>query len=144
MAANPETRFGKRLRKLLKAGHDIRVENPACPGTPDLNDCIDGVEFWIEFKQVREMPKRPDTPVFRDALRPEQVVWHYKRARCGGRSFIAGYVEDLDIIYVIPGKYAREFNQATRAELDDWTVPLEAIWDASWTGYLADQKTHQR
>ena len=144
MAANPETRFGKRFRKLLKAGHDIRVENPACPGTPDLNDCIDGVEFWVEFKQVKEMPKRPDTPVFRDALRPEQVVWHYKRAHVGGRSFIAGYVEDVDLVYIIPGKHAREFNLMCRSELDALTVPLETLWDGSWTGSWAAKKTPQK
>lgn len=135
MAANPETRFGKRIRGKLPSGHDIRVENPACPGTPDLNGCISGVEFWIEFKQVKSMPKRPDTPVFKGCLRPEQVVWLYKRSRVGGRCFIVAYVEDVDIYYVIPGKYAREFNEMSRARLDELTIPLEDIWDASKTGF---------
>ena len=128
MSSNPETRFSKRFRKLLPKGHQIRVENPAHPGTPDYNDCVDGVEFWIEFKQTKEMPKRADTPVFRDALRAEQVVWLYKRALAGGRCFIVAYVEDLDIVYIIPGKHAREFNGMTRAELDSLTVQMGEIW----------------
>lgn len=128
MSGGPETRFGKRLRKKLPPGHDIRVENPACPGTPDLNACINGVEFWIEFKQVKAMPKRDDTPVFSGCLRPEQVVWLYKRSRVGGRCYIAGYVEDLDITYIIPGKHAREFNGMCRAELDALTLQVEDLW----------------
>lgn len=131
MAANPETRFSKRFRKLLPKGHQVRVENPAHPGTPDYNDCIEGVEFWLEFKQTKAMPKRPETPVFRDALRPEQVVWLYLRARAGGRCFIVAYVEDVDIIYIIPGIHAKEFNDFTRSQLDSLTVELEAIWKAS-------------
>ena len=128
MASNPETRFGKRLRKKLPPGHDIRVENPACPGTPDFNDCVNGVEFWIEFKQVKAMPKLLSTPVFSGCLRPEQVVWLYKRSRVGGRCYIAGSVEDLDITYIISGKHAREFNSLTRVELDALTIPLEDVW----------------
>lgn len=134
MSSNPETRFGKRLRKKLPPGHDIRVENPACPGTPDFNDCINGVEFWVEFKQVKFMPKRAETPVFTGCLRPEQIVWLYKRSRVGGRCYIAGYVEDLDITYIIPGKHAREFNAMTRSELDELNIPLESLWDSGQTG----------
>src|SRR5690348_11902747 len=142
MASNPETRFGKRFRKKLKYGHDIRVENPACPGTPDLNDCINGVEFWVEFKQTKEMPKLPDTPVFRGALRPEQVLWLYKRASVGGRCYIAAYVEDLDITYIIPGKHAREFNSMNRAQLDSLNITMEAMWTS--TGGKVEPLIHQK
>lgn len=128
MASNPETRFSKRFRKLLPPGHQIRVENPAHPGTPDFNCCIDGVEFWVEFKQVKTMPKRPDTPVFRDALRPEQVVWLYKRSLCGGRCFIAAYVEDSDTTYILEGKHSREFNDMTREQLESLNLKLEELW----------------
>lgn len=144
MASNPETRFGKRFRSKLKAGHDIRVENPACPGTPDFNDCIDGVEFWVEFKQVKAMPKLSGTPVFKGCLRPEQIVWLYKRSRAGGRCYIAGYVEDLNITYIIPGKHAREFNEMSRSELDLLTIPMEDIWEPVKTGGSAENLTHPK
>ena len=134
--SNPETRFSKRIRKLLPSGgHQVRVENPAHPGTPDYNDCIEGVEIWLEFKQTPSFPARPDTPVFgKKGLRPDQVVWHVKRARAGGRSYIVALVEESDVFYVIEGKHAREFNDMTRAELDSLTLPLEVVWAKSPTG----------
>lgn len=112
----------------------MRVENPACPGTPDFNTCIAGVEIWVEFKQVKAMPKLQNTPVFTNCLKPEQVLWHYKRSLAGGRSYIAGYVEDKDIFYIIPGKYAREFNSMSRPQLDELTIELEEMWKPSSTG----------
>lgn len=126
--SNPETRFSKRFRSRLPSGHEVRVENPARPGTPDFNFCTQGVELWVEFKQVKEMPKKPDTPVFRGCLRPEQVLWLFMRSRVGGRCYIAAYVEDLDITYIIPGRHAREFNGMTRDQLDSLTIPMEAMW----------------
>lgn len=128
MASNPETRFGKRFRKKLPNGHDIRVENPAHPGTPDLNACINGIEFWVEFKQVESFPKLSDTPVFRGCLKPHQALWHLKRSQAGGRSFIVAGVLKEDITYIIPGKHAMEFNVLPRSRLDELTIPLESIW----------------
>ena len=132
---NPETRASKRYRKKLPQGcHNLRVENPACPGTPDLNYCHQGVEGWIEFKQVKSLPKRPETPVFTGALRPEQVLWHIKRVRSDGRTFICGYVEETDEFFLIPGKYAQEFNDMCLERLRVLNRPMEALWEVSLTG----------
>lgn len=129
MSSNPETRFGKRVRKLFPSeAHTMRVENPACPGTPDLNVCHQGLEFWPELKHVHEFPKRPDTPVFPGALRPEQVLWHYQRSRAGGRSYIVANVEGAGVTYVIEGKHSREFNSMSRSRLDELTLKVEDMW----------------
>lgn len=129
MSSNPETRFGKRFRKLVPPeAHLIRVENPACPGTPDINVCYNGIEFWIELKHTHELPKRPDTPVFRGALKPEQVLWHYQRSRAKGRSYIVAEVEDEGITYVIEGKHSREFNSLSKSQLDDLNLKPEEMW----------------
>lgn len=132
--AKPESLFWRKLKKKLPPGHIIRVENPAHPGTPDVNLCVNGVESWPELKQVKAFPKREDTPVFTGALRPDQILWHFLRSRAGGRSYIVAYVEEADVIYVIEGKHSKEFNSMPRARLDELTLPLEAIWEPLSTG----------
>jgi hypothetical protein len=126
--SKPETLFWKKLKKRLPSGHIIRVENPAHPGTPDINGCIRGVEIWMELKQVPALPKRDTTPVFTGALRPEQVLWHTLRWKAGGRSYIVAYVEEQDLIYTIEGEYAKEFNDMPKARLDELNLPLETVW----------------
>lgn len=49
-------------------------------GVPDSNGCAAGVEFWVEFKV---------TVGWAVTLRPEQVAWLMRRARAGGRVFVA-------------------------------------------------------
>lgn len=49
-------------------------------GIPDSNACKNGIEFWIEYKK---------TDNNKIGLRPDQVGWHMRRSRVGGRSFIA-------------------------------------------------------
>ena len=49
-------------------------------GVPDSNGCKDGCEFWIEYKKA---------DAWAVTLRSEQVGWLTKRARFGGRVFVA-------------------------------------------------------
>lgn len=106
----------------------MRVENPIHLGTPDVNCCADGVEFWVELKRVESFPKLASTPVFTGCLKPEQVLWHHARSRAGGVSYIVGLVESEDKVYVVPGKYSMEFNSMTREKLDSLTLKLEDMW----------------
>jgi hypothetical protein len=76
-------------------------------GIPDANGCWGGHEWWVEYKQ---------TPEWTCPLRPEQVGWLTRRARAGGRVFVAvrrhcaprprtpGY----DELWLFPGALARE------------------------------------
>lgn len=130
----PETIFWKKLRKKLPRGshaHIIRVENPAHPGTPDVNMCINGVEVWPELKRVKDFPKGEDTPVFTGVMRAEQRLWHKERSKAGGRSYLVGLVESEEVIYVIPGSYIMEFEKMSRKRLDELNLPLEAMWAPS-------------
>lgn len=68
------------LRENIPAVHWCTVESGAiAPGTPDVNGCRHGSEFWIECKQ---------TDGWAVTLRPEQVGWLMRRARAGGRVFV--------------------------------------------------------
>lgn len=67
--------------KLRKNAHWQSVETGLIgPGTPDANCCLNGREFWIEFKQ---------TSGWKPHIRVEQIAWHKTRAFVGGVSFVA-------------------------------------------------------
>ena len=50
-------------------------------GIPDSNACYKGQEFWIEFKKTDRVKIA--------SLHPDQVGWHLRRYRAGGRTFFA-------------------------------------------------------
>ena len=49
-------------------------------GVPDLNYCLEGTEGWIELKS---------TAAWAVKIEPGQVAWIERRARAGGRVFVA-------------------------------------------------------
>lgn len=128
MVAKRESAVWRSLKKKLPPGHTQRVENPANPGTPDVNAFIQGVEFWAELKQVSRSPALESTPVFTGCLKPQQILWHVLRQRAGGRSFIVGYVGDLDELFIIHGKRAEEFNSMTLKQLRTHTLEISDMW----------------
>jgi hypothetical protein len=72
----------------------VRVENPAWPGTPDVHWCMDGIEGWLELKEVPEWPKRPGTPLRIDHYTSQQRVWQRRRYNAGGRVHVLIKVSD--------------------------------------------------
>lgn len=70
-------------------------------GIPDLNYCWRGLEGWVECKR---------TTAWAVNLDPKQVAWLTRRARHGGRVFIAvrRMTRNVDELHVIPGEFARE------------------------------------
>lgn len=77
-------------------------------GVPDSNFCAPpGIEGWVEFKQTEEWAV---------TLRPEQVGWLCRRARAGGRVFVAvrrwpaasRRREAADELWLLAGAAARE------------------------------------
>lgn len=74
-------------RRVVKALHDldpIAVENPAYPGTPDVN-CTLG---WIELKQLEGWPVRATTAVRIPHFTQQQRVWLKRRWRQGGSAWL--------------------------------------------------------
>ena len=76
-------------------------------GVPDVNFCFAGTEGWIENKVAATNKVE---------MRPEQVAWHERRIRAGGRTFIAVRFkhsggprkgDPVDRLYLYPGIEAR-------------------------------------
>ena len=80
-----ESGMRENLCRRLKKLDAVAVENPARPGTPDVN-FIGG---WIECKWLRAWPKRVGTPVKLDhPLLAGQKVWIRRRNRRGGKAWV--------------------------------------------------------
>ncbi len=77
---------------LSKYGHAVPVESLACPGVPDVNYCLGGLEGWIELKQGR------------DVLRPTQRLWIRNRLKSHGIVWLL-YRGD-DTCYLLDGETA--------------------------------------
>ena len=77
--------------KLL--GDVERVENALTRGTPDVNGCFEGHEYWLELKVLDAKNKCE--------LRPEQYLWHRKRQENGGRVFVLARNEDVIKLYQV-------------------------------------------
>ena len=64
--------------------HAIPVENPAQPGTPDVNY----IEGWIELKWLRAWAKRATTVIHIDHWTRRQKIWHFRRRCAGGQAWV--------------------------------------------------------
>ena len=67
----------------LRSLDAVAVENPAYPGTPDVNY----VEGWIELKWLRKWPVNGGI-VKIEHFSPQQKVWLVKRWSKGGNVFL--------------------------------------------------------
>lgn len=98
---------------LNRAGLDaIRVENPARPGTPDVNY----LHGWIENKWARHWPVRPGTKLAVDHFTPQQRVWLLRRSRAGGRVHLLLKVGETWMLFE-GSVAARLLGHATKEEL---------------------------
>lgn len=61
--------------------HPVAVENPICPGTPDVNHA----HGWLELKHLDAWPKRETTFVDFPTWSQEQRLWFKQRLKAGGR-----------------------------------------------------------
>lgn len=97
-------------------GHFTRIEFNVIAGIPDVSYCIAGAEGYCELKYREDLPARITTQVFgREGLREDQEIWISERVRHAGRVYILAQAEDR--VFLIPGKYASEFNSMTLHQL---------------------------
>lgn len=101
-----------RVVRDLKSLNAIAVENPALPGTPDVNY----VEGWIELKQLPEWPAREETTVNVSTFTPQQRVWHLRRRMAGGISWLLLQVGQ-EFLLIDGAQAALSLGHVTRREL---------------------------
>lgn len=87
--AKPENRLKKYLIKIMGTRWDIQShEDRYSLGIPDLSYGAKGVNGWIELKQVKDWPMKPDTPVDLNHFTPLQVNWLRRRGKKGSRCYV--------------------------------------------------------
>ena len=74
-------------------------------GVPDTNFCCEGVEGWIEFKETKGIKVN---------VSPEQCAWMARRARAGGRTFIAvrQRTGEDDLLWIASGEFGERLREA--------------------------------
>lgn len=100
--------LSKIFREHLLRFHWQRIESGLTGGgIPDTNYCVNGIEGWIEWKKTNSN---------KVTMRPDQVGWHLRRYRAGGRTFIAVRLQHsggprrgvpVDSLYLYAGRDAR-------------------------------------
>jgi hypothetical protein len=93
------------------------IETFTEPGVPDSFFCKDGRCGWVEFK------KTDGNKIA--SLTPQQVAWHARLARKGGRSFFA--VRRGDELIIVDGALGDELRRGGLSE-----VARIASWRTPW------------
>lgn len=75
-----DANLGSIFQKHIPKAHWQRIETLVGRGTPDMNGCLWGKEFWVENKTTSGWAVTFETG---------QVAWHEQRIRAGGRTFVA-------------------------------------------------------
>jgi len=73
-----------RVCKALRSLNAIAVENPAYPGTPDVNYA----EGWLELKWLRRWPDHVHDIVMIPHFTQQQRIWIINRWRVGGEVYL--------------------------------------------------------
>jgi hypothetical protein len=108
------------FRKKFQDWHWTSIETGlVSPGTPDAEFCAPGgISGWIEFKQ---------TSGWAIKFQPLQIPWIHRRARLGGRVFIA-VRRKKDELFVIEGSRILELEEYGLKKFS----PIEGIGARNW------------
>lgn len=109
-----ESRAYKRLKAMHPGAHWQRFESWSGVGVFDANACQDGVEIWVENKEVRPV-KRP-TPdwIVKAKVRKSQIAWQKQRSESGGRTFVALMLGPS--LLVLPGAFILNLHRGVEYE----------------------------
>lgn len=99
----PEQKFWSSLKRNCTIPGDVmRVENQVCPGTPDLNSCHAGVEFWVELKVGQR------SRLFK-LFKRSQIPWHLRRVMQYGKVYVLLLEKDgTMVLYRVKWAIAKE------------------------------------
>lgn len=92
-------------------------------GVPDANYCLSGHEGWIEFKQAKH---------WKVGIWPEQVGWIERRARAGGRAFMAVRRAQDELWILAPGGVREAAEGGLKAVTEGNRLGLWGSGPASW------------
>jgi|TARA_E500000318_G_scaffold106694_1_gene114984 hypothetical protein len=84
------------LQKTKNNWHLMRIESNTINGIPDVNGCINGVDFWLELKSKE---------IKNCGLSKYQINWHTDRLAAGGKVFILLFApsqKSLKILQINP------------------------------------------
>lgn len=127
MAKSESGLRGRVVKILCKMGLDgVAVENPARPGTPDIN-YIGG---WIECKKTSKWPKREETVVrLTHDLMQSQRVWIRRRAKAGGKVFVLVQIDHWFLLF--DGLWAvNNLGKRTRKEMEEHSLFCVSGWSS--------------
>ena len=92
--------FVKWFKELYPSGHIQLIESEATSaGVPDVNLCHNGIEVWVELKSGR---------LSTSSIKPGQYMWHTKRQRANGNTWVVHRRED-GFINLYSGARIKEF-----------------------------------
>ncbi len=101
----PEQAFWKLIKPHLP-GDIERIENIASVGTPDVNMCHKGREYWLELKVDDKDPIPVDSRIGSTIdlsswrkVKPTQLLWHKKRTSHGGAVLLV--IRSVSTIYLL-------------------------------------------
>lgn len=126
-----ESRAYDRLKKAYPKAHWQRFETWTGVGVFDTNACLDdGMEIWVELKEVIPPKKLTDAWIVKPKVRPSQVAWQAIRQQAGGRTFVAIMVGPT--MYVIAGRHIKQLKEGIPlGEIKKLDIPL---WRLSYEG----------
>lgn len=102
-----ENVFKKHLMKIMGTRWDAQShEDKYSNGIPDLSFGAEGVNGWIELKQIPKF--KGENPVKPDKYTPEQINWIRRRGKKSGHCFIFVKVEDR--YFLFDWKFAKEIS----------------------------------
>lgn len=120
----------KALRYLVKL-HITRIENAVGSGTPDVEGCFNGVQFWWELK-VGSVDKKGNVKV---SFRPTQIPWLKRRCLVGGKAF--AIIKIGREKFCLPGPSLSMFQGEDNVSLDQMRDASICAGNASWVDILA-------
>lgn len=107
----------KRLKAMHPLAHWQRLESWASVGCPDVNGCLNGVDVWVESKEVyvgsdRGLDDPDDAIVKAGNTRKSQAAWLTKRALVGGKAYV-GFMLHGKLI-LLPGRKSIELKRGMK------------------------------
>lgn len=116
-----------RVWKDVKGLHFTRIENSASSGTPDVEGCTGGLQFWIELK-IAKRPKHRHDIIKLDHFRVKQVVWLHNRWLVDGRAWVLVRVEGNGprVHYLLSGGMARALYEGMTEDAMDEVSWIDA------------------